>query len=70
MEILSKAIFVPAIFLRKTAVCLVSFLRQGAYVKYGIISLKFKVYLGSSLAIPPSPPAFGLIYEGAIGQPR
>ncbi len=48
-------------------------------VKYGVRSPKFN-YLGSMCTAvliggdpatpPPSPPAFGLIYEGAIGQPR
>jgi hypothetical protein len=49
----------------------------GPYVKYGVRSPKFiwapwgtAVLIGWDPATPAIPPAFGLIYEGAIGQPR
>ncbi len=48
----------------------------GAWVKYGVKSPMFfwaPVYSCTHWLRPcnfPPPPAFGLIYEGAIGQPR
>ncbi len=46
----------------------------GPLVKYGVRSLEFfwaPVYSRSNWPRnSPPPPAFGLIYDGAIGQPR
>ncbi len=50
----------------------------GTQVKYGVRSPKFiwascaaQLYsLAETPQLPPHPPAFGLIYEGATCQPR
>ncbi len=37
---------------------------------FGLLPVYSCTHFGSDRATPPLPPTFGLIYDGAIGQPR
>jgi hypothetical protein len=41
-----------------------TFLRRSMWILWRLFSVRLE-----NPATPPSPPAFGLVYEGAIGQP-